>query len=276
MNVSMARHTGGSRAVGATAGKVDISALRAGIPAVMAHERLLPVHPVLAPLFGVAPGEPGLVRGHTVVCSGSAAMSCALAVMAAPTRAGSWAGVVGLPSVGVAAAAEMGVELSRTIFVADASTSSTTSSTSSKTSSDMAAILSALIDGVEVLVLSRRVVAAVSDGVMRKLHTRMQSRGSVLVLVGDPGSISADVRVNASTVMWEGVGAGNGHLQRRRVNIELDARRRGRPTRADVWLPDQHGGLSVCDQTSLGTVSSGTVSSGTVSSGNVVSLRRTG
>ncbi len=269
MNVSMARHTGGSRAVGATAGKVDISALRAGIPAVMAHERLLPVHPVLAPLFGVAPGEPGLVRGHTVVCSGSAAMSCALAVMAAPTRAGSWAGVVGLPSVGVAAAAELGVELSRTIFVAD-------TSTSSKTSSDMAAILSALIDGVEVLVLSRRVVAAVSDGVMRKLHTRMQSRGSVLVLVGDPGSISADVRVNASTVMWEGVGAGNGHLQRRRVNIELDARRRGRPTRADVWLPDQHGGLSVCDQTSLGTVSSGTVSSGTVSSGNVVSLRRTG
>jgi hypothetical protein len=250
---------------------VDISALRAGIPAVMAHERLLPVHPVLAPLFGVAPGEPGLVRGHTVVCSGSAAMSCALAVMAAPTRAGSWAGVVGLPSVGVAAAAELGVELSRTIFVSDASTSSTTSSTSSKTSSDMAAILSALIDGVEVLVLSRRVVAAVSDGVMRKLHTRMQSRGSVLVLVGDPGSISADVRVNASTVMWEGVGAGNGHLQRRRVNIELDARRRGRPTRADVWLPDQHGGLSVCDQTSLGTVSSGTVSSG-----NVVSLRRTG
>jgi hypothetical protein len=189
--------------------------------------------------------------------------------MAAPTRAGSWAGVVGLPSVGVAAAAELGVELSRTIFVAD-------TSTSSKTSSDMAAILSALIDGVEVLVLSRRVVAAVSDGVMRKLHTRMQSRGSVLVLVGDPGSISADVRVNASTVMWEGVGAGNGHLQRRRVNIELDARRRGRPTRADVWLPDQHGGLSVCDQTSLGTVSSGTVSSGTVSSGNVVSLRRTG
>lgn len=259
MNVSMARHTGGSRAVGATAGKVDISALRAGIPAVMAHERLLPVHPVLAPLFGVAPGEPGLVRGHTVVCSGSAAMSCALAVMAAPTRAGSWAGVVGLPSVGVAAAAELGVELSRTIFVAD-------TSTSSKTSSDMAAILSALIDGVEVLVLSRRVVAAVSDGVMRKLHTRMQSRGSVLVLVGDPGSISADVRVNASTVMWEGVGAGNGHLQRRRVNIELDARRRGRPTRADVWLPDQHGGLSVCDQTSLGTVASG----------NVVSLRRTG
>jgi hypothetical protein len=186
-------------------------------------------------------------------------MSCALAVMAAPTQVGSWAGVVGLPSVGVSAAAELGVVLSRTVFVAGASPSSSTSS-------DMAAVLSALIDGVEVLVLSRRVVASVSGGVMRTLHTRMQSRGSVLVLVGDPGSVSADVRLVATTTMWDGVGAGNGHLQRRRVSIELAARRRGRPTRADVWLPDQHGGLSVCDDASTGTVSTG----------NVVSLRRTG
>jgi len=230
---------------------VDLSALRAGVPAVMAHERLLPVHPVLAPLFGVAPGDPGLVRGHTVVCSGSAAMSCALAVMAAPTQAGSWAGVVGLPSVGVAAAAELGVELSRTIFVADTPSSSP----------DMAAVLSALIDGVEVLVLSRRVVATVSDAVMRKLHTRAHSRGAVLILVGDPGSVSVDLRLHAGTVMWDGVGAGNGHLQRRRVSIELDARRRGRPARTDVWLPDQHGALRACDDQS---------------SGNVVSLRRTG
>ena len=48
-------------------GPLDVSALRAGIPAVMAHERLLPVHPVLAPLFGVAPGDPGLVDRKSVV-----------------------------------------------------------------------------------------------------------------------------------------------------------------------------------------------------------------
>ncbi len=259
MSVSLARRT------------IDLSALRAGIPAVMAHERLLPVHPVLAPLFGVAPGDPGLVRGHTVVCSGSAAMSCALAVMAAPTQVGSWAGVVGLPSVGVGAAAELGVALSRTVFVAGASPSS-----SSSASSDMAAVISALVDGVEVLVLSRQVVASVSGGVMRTLHTRLQSRGGVLVLVGDPGSISADVRLVATTMMWDGVGAGNGHLQRRRVSIEFAARRRGRPTRADVWLPDHRGGLSMCDERSSGTVSPDTVSPDTVSLGNVLPLRRTG
>ena len=259
MSVSLARRT------------IDLSALRAGIPAVMAHERLLPVHPVLAPLFGVAPGDPGLVRGHTVVCSGSAAMSCALAVMAAPTQVGSWAGVVGLPSVGVGAAAELGVALSRTVFVAGASPSS-----SSSASSDMAAVISALVDGVEVLVLSRQVVASVSGGVMRTLHTRLQSRGGVLVLVGDPGSVSADVRLVATTTMWDGVGAGNGHLQRRRVSIEFAARRRGRPTRADVWLPDHRGGLSMCDERSSGTVSPDTVSPDTVSLGNVLPLRRTG
>ena len=263
MSVSLARRT------------IDLSALRAGIPAVMAHERLLPVHPVLAPLFGVAPGDPGLVRGHTVVCSGSAAMSCALAVMAAPTQVGSWAGVVGLPSVGVGAAAELGVALSRTVFVAGASPSSSSSS-STFASSDMAAVISALVDGVEVLVLSRQVVASVSGGVMRTLHTRLQSRGGVLVLVGDPGSVSADVRLVATTMMWDGVGAGNGHLQRRRVSIELAARRRGRPTRADVWLPDHRGGLSMCDERSSGTVSPDTVSLDTVSLGNVLPLRRTG
>ncbi|MBM3828786.1 MAG: hypothetical protein FJW09_09110 [Actinobacteria bacterium] len=237
---------------------VDLSNLRGGIPAVMAHERLLPVHPVLAPLFGVAPGDPGLVRGHTVVCSGSAALSCALAVVAAPTQVGSWAGVVGLPSVGVSAAAELGVVLSRTVFVTGASSSSA--------SSDMAAVISALVDGVEVLVLSRQVVGSVSGGVIRKLHTRLQSRGGVLVVVDDPGSVTADVRLAATTTMWDGVGAGNGHLQRRRVSIELEVRRRGRPTRADVWLPDHRGGLSMCDEQS----------SGNVSSGNVLPLHRTG
>jgi hypothetical protein len=182
--------------------------------------------------------------------------------------------------VGVGAAAELGVVLSRTVFVAGTSpsSSSSSSSTSSSTfaSSDMAAVISALVDGVEVLVLSRQVVASVSGGVMRTLHTRLQSRGGVLVLVGDPGSVSADVRLVATTMMWDGVGVGNGHLQRRRVSIELAARRRGRPTRADVWLPDHRGGLSMCDERSSGTVSPDTVSPDTVSLGNVLPLRRTG
>ena len=44
---------------------------------VFAHERLLPVHDALVPLFASSPDSPaGLVRGQTVVCTGSVAVSC--------------------------------------------------------------------------------------------------------------------------------------------------------------------------------------------------------
>ncbi|MEY3071274.1 MAG: hypothetical protein RL473_1381, partial [Actinomycetota bacterium] len=110
----------------------------------LARERLLPVHQALAPLFGLASGDPAplaLTRGHTVACVGSAAMSCALAVLVAPTQAGSWAGVVGLPSCGVQAAADLGVSLERTVFVADP----TSGSRASSQQADAAAVLSALV-----------------------------------------------------------------------------------------------------------------------------------
>ncbi|MGA0877986.1 MAG: hypothetical protein ACO3SP_02595, partial [Ilumatobacteraceae bacterium] len=54
----------------------------------LARERTLPVLPALSPLFP----EAGLIRGQTVACVGTAAMSCALALAAAPTQAGSWLG----------------------------------------------------------------------------------------------------------------------------------------------------------------------------------------
>jgi hypothetical protein len=51
---------------------------------------------------------------------------------------------------------------------------------------------------------------------------------------------------------WEGLGTGDGHLQRRRVTLELDGRRRGATTRRDVWLPAASGALeSVSDVVSL-------------------------
>ena len=83
-------------------------------PLTFAHERTLPVDPVLAPVVGS-----GLVRGQTVVCAGPASMSCAIALLIAPTQHGSWAAVVGVPSFGVLAAADMGVALERTVFVDD-------------------------------------------------------------------------------------------------------------------------------------------------------------
>ena len=218
----------------------------------LARERLLPVHQALAPLFGLASGDPAplaLTRGHTVACVGSAAMSCALAVLVAPTQAGSWAGVVGLPSCGVQAAADLGVSLERTVFVADP----TSGSRASSQQADAAAVLSALVDGVDVLLLAHHVVNSLSPSLLRRLQTRVQSRGGILVVVNgkisSTSSLSADVRLTATTEQWQGVGSGHGHLQRRRVLLQLDGRRRARTSAHSVWLPDHRGQLSSVETT---------------------------
>jgi len=218
----------------------------------LARERLLPVHQALAPLFGLASGDPAplaLTRGHTVACVGSAAMSCALAVLVAPTQAGSWAGVVGLPSCGVQAAADLGVSLERTVFVADP----TSGSRASSQQADAAAVLSALVDGVDVLLLAHHVVNSLSPSLLRRLQTRVQSRGGILVVVNETNpstsSLSADIRLTATTEQWQGVGSGHGHLQRRRVLLQLDGRRRARTSAHSVWLPDHRGQLSSVETT---------------------------
>ena len=218
----------------------------------LARERLLPVHQALAPLFGLASGDPAplaLTRGHTVACVGSAAMSCALAVLVAPTQTGSWAGVVGLPSCGVQAAADLGVCLERTVFVADP----TSGSRASSQQADAAAVLSALVDGVDVLLLAHHVVNSLSPSLLRRLQTRVQSRGGILAVVNEKisstSSLSADVRLTATTEQWQGVGSGHGHLQRRRVLLQLDGRRRARTSAHSVWLPDHRGQLSSVETT---------------------------
>ena len=79
---------------------------------VAASERTLPVHDALIELL------PSLQRGSTIACSGRAAVSLALALAAAPSREGAWVGIVGLPELGVRAAADMGLALERLVMVA--------------------------------------------------------------------------------------------------------------------------------------------------------------
>ena len=229
---------------------------------VFAHERLLPIHDVLIPLFAVSNGSisndspespVGLVRGQTVVCAGSAAVSCALGLLAGVTQAGSWAAVVGMPSIGVLAATSIGVVLERTVFIEDPDAHRTNDARTHRTNDDlqarMGAVLSALIDGIDLIVISRTCTSAVSPSLLRRLQTRAHSKGAVLVIVGEPSSVSADIRLTAHTVQWEGLGEGYGHLRRRLVTLEMDGRRCPRPRTHTVWLPDVHGALASVDAT---------------------------
>src|SRR5690349_19612437 len=80
--------------------------------------RLLPVLPELS---GLLPGR-GLRRGSTVAiavgpASAAGSTSLLLAMLAAASRAGSWCAVVGVPALGLLAAAESGIALDRLALV---------------------------------------------------------------------------------------------------------------------------------------------------------------
>jgi hypothetical protein len=196
-------------------------------PVTFARDRVLPLHPALEPLFPDA----GLMRGSVIGCRGATAMSVALGLMAGPSAAGSWLAVVGVPSLGLRAASEVGIALDRLVMVADQARD--------LGEEPWANVISALIDGFDLVVLRADIRASTA----RRLQARLQNRGAVMMLVGDPGPFSCDVVLNCRQGEWEGLGHGSGRLVRRRLTISASGRRLPRERRVDVWLPGASGGI---------------------------------
>jgi hypothetical protein len=192
-----------------------------GPGATLAAERLLPVLPALQPLLP----DQGLRRGTTVVVARSAAL--ALALVAGASAAGSWVAAVGLPDLGILAAAETGIVLERLALVPVPGTRT------------WATVVAALLDAIDVVLV--RAPARLPAAQARRLAARARERGAVLVPLGAwPGPADLHLTVTAST--WEGLGQGHGRLQARRV--EIAASGRGAATRerhAHLWLPSAAG-----------------------------------
>jgi hypothetical protein len=184
-------------------------------PVTMAGERTLPVIDAVRPLL---PGG-GLRRGATVAITGSTAVL--LAVLAGPSAAGSWCAAVGLPWLGLAAAAELGIALDRLALVPEPGR-------------EWAATVATLIDGVDVVALG--VPPRLRPADARRLAARARERGTVLVPFGDwPG---ADVLVRAGPSRWIGIGQGHGHLRARSIAVVVEGRgAAARPRHGRLWLP---------------------------------------
>jgi hypothetical protein len=197
-------------------------------PVAFARERVMPISAALEPLLP----EAGLVRGSIVGCQGDTSMSVALAVVAEASAAGSWLAVVGLPALGLRAASEVGVALERLVMVAQPD---------GLDESSWANVVSALIDGFDLILL--RSTPRLRAGTARRLQARVQARGAVLVVVGDPGQFGCDVTISTLAAEWEGLGHGSGRLLRRRVTLATSGRRIPRQRRVDVWLPGHGGGI---------------------------------
>lgn len=198
-------------------------------PGALAHERMLPVLPELAPLV---PGG-GLRRGSVIATSGVAATSLALALAAGPTVAGAWLGVVGMPSLGILAAAELGVAIERLFLVA------------APPPGQWAEIVAAVADGAEIVLVAPP--AGIRGADARRVQSRLASRGAVLVLAGTQGAgaFPADLRLHATVAVWEGIEPGAGRLLARRVTIEATGRRVARPVSRELLLPGPLGGIEL-------------------------------
>ncbi|MBV8980462.1 MAG: hypothetical protein JO086_06155 [Acidimicrobiia bacterium] len=211
-------------------------------PVSLARERTLPVLPALADLLP----EGGLRRGSTVAVSGDAprasrseaearpgATSLALALLAGPSQAGSWCAAVGLPSLGVVAAAEVGVALERFPLVA-------------RPGDEWPAVVATLVDAVDVVLVC--LPRHVRNGDARRLVAKARDRGAVLITAGGSSALQADVRLSVASSSWDGLGRGHGRLQARRIDVVASGRgAAARERQVSLWLPSANGGVEAID-----------------------------
>jgi len=196
-------------------------------PVSLARERTLPVLPALAALLP----EGGLRRGSTVAVSGAA--SLALALLAGPSQAGSWCTAVGVPSLGLVSASEVGIALERFPLVA-------------RPGDEWPAVVAALIDAVDVVLV--HLPRHVRSGDARRLAAKTRDRGAVLVTTGGSKALPADVRLSVASCRWEGLGQGHGRLRARRIDVVASGRgAAARERRVSLWLPAADGGVKRID-----------------------------
>jgi hypothetical protein len=155
------------------------------MPAPVDDELMLPV---ATPLRSVLPGN-GLRRGSTVSVRSSTALL--LALLSEASAEGAWCALVGLPEVGLVAAAEAGLALPRVALVP-------------RPGPDLVAVTAALLDGLDLVAVAG--VERFRPGDRQRLAARARQRGAVLLPVGRwPG---ADLEMVTVSGRWQGLVGG--------------------------------------------------------------------
>lgn len=183
------------------------------------------VLPVAEALTGLLP-RGGLPRGGVIsIVSGGGqagggeqasggssggASSLLLSLLAGPERR--WSALVGLPGIGLLAAAELGVDLDRLVVVPDPGP-------------DVLQVLSVLADGVDLIAVGAPGGALGTPARLRVLTGRLRQHGAVLLVSGQwPG---ADLVLSARHTGWVGIGRGTGRLRDRQLTVSVGGRRAG-------------------------------------------------
>src|SRR5688500_20089593 len=133
--------------------------------------------------------------------------SLALAVAAGASKAGEWVGFAGCQDFGAEAAAELGIELSRTVLVPDLG-------------EHWLEVTAALVDVLRVVVL--RPPASVDERTAGILDSRLRNRSAVLVVHGPWPRVEA--RLNTVESGWSGPAAGTRQLEQRHATVAVHRR----------------------------------------------------
>lgn len=183
-------------------------------------QAVLPLDPALS---SILPDE-GLLAGTAYTLSPSP--SLVLALLSAASQKGHWCAVVGMPTLGVEAAAGFGIDLDRLILVPDPG-------------DRWFAATSALAEVVPLIAVHPG--TRLRDADVSRLSARLRDRGSTLLVTGVWPQSEGSIRVHDP--QWNGLGAGWGLLSDRTVTVTAQTRRRPLASSVRVRLPGRDGAL---------------------------------
>jgi hypothetical protein len=170
------------------------------------------------------PGLSGLFQLRTGAAYEVNSAALALALLAGPSQAGEWIGIVGASDLGFEAAAGFGVDLGRTIVVPNPGEHWLT-------------VTAGLVDVATVVLVKPPV--RISEHQAERIKSRLRQKDSTLVCWGEWPRCEARVLVRES--IWAGLGRGYGHLTGRRVRV--DVVRGMMPSHSiNLWLSDSADG----------------------------------
>jgi len=178
--------------------------------------------PVPGPIAELLP-HCGLARGSTLRLDGVTSLRAGL--LASVTGSGGWAAVVGLPTLSLLAAAEMGADLRRIAVIQDPG-------------ADPVAVAAVLADGIDFVLLSLA-GADVPPGRARSVTARCRRSGTVLAFT-DGRWPTADLRLDARVMAYRGLEPGYGRITG--VDLEVRATARGQQPRRRVVTLAGRGG----------------------------------
>ncbi len=211
-------------------------------PITLARERTLPV---AAPFDRLLPDE-GMVRGRVLSCRGVADTSLAFGLIRDALAEGAWGALVDVGTFGADAASEFGIPLERIVRV-ETGAAEAERTTGVGAVASWIDVMGAAVDGFDVVVTTvpAELRGARSPAAVRKLVTRVQQKGAIVVVLGESGALNCDLVLSTGHTEWTGVTQGAGHLRSRVIHVEAGGRRL--PVSRHVsLLVDATSGRAVC------------------------------